>query len=115
MVVHFEKEIKTDFNCSKVFNKTIIDIWVIPYENWHLKIENYDIKNLNLTWNCTDFKNKTLKMKIEFFKPEEISPNIMQDKIFINFTKAVKLGYFESTNNQSLRKQDHQMTSNLKK
>ena len=38
-----------------------------------------------------------------------------QDKLFINLTKAVRLGYFISIEGIDLRQKDHIMTNNIKK
>ena len=84
---------KTNFNASLLLNSTIIDMWIIPFEDWHLGIEYYNISKLNFTWNCSGFANKTLNFKLNFNNPQEISPEINQDKLFINFTNAAKLGY----------------------
>ena len=65
---------KIDYNASLLFNSTIVDMWLIPFENWHLQKENFDISKLNFTWNCTSFEKKTLKFKLAFNNPLEISP-----------------------------------------
>ena len=94
---------KTDFNYTHLNNITLIQMYIIPNQDWHVEYESFNMSKLNFTWNCIGFKNKMLIFSLKFNNPLEISPKSVQDKILINLSKAVELGYIKSYEGKDLR------------
>ena len=92
----------TSFNYTMLNNRTLIDLYIQPNNDWHKRQSNYNISKLNFTWNCTYFKRKTMLVDLTFNNPTEISPNVEQDMIIIDLRKAVKQGYFQSIEGKDL-------------
>ena len=74
----------TLFNWTNL-NSSNIDIWVAPYDNWHLKEENFDMKLINTTWNITDYNTSHIDIQLLFNSAPNISPTQTWDSIVVNF------------------------------
>ena len=64
----------TDFNFTILNNKTLIEMYLNPANDWHLSKKDYNLSRLNFTWNCTSYEKKTMKFDLIFNNPIEISP-----------------------------------------
>ena len=40
---------------TELFQITSLELYVIPYMNWHLGKEGFEMKNLNFTWKMDSF------------------------------------------------------------
>ena len=49
-------------------------MWVVPFENRHLEVENFNLSMLNFTWNCSSFVGTTMIIDIVFNNVLQISP-----------------------------------------
>ena len=56
-----------------------------------------------------------LAFSLNFNNPLEISPKFEQDKIFINLTKAVEVGYIQSWQGKGLRNEDFILIKSIRK
>ena len=73
MRITFNKNMSTLSNWTNL-NSSNIDIWVAPYDNWHLKEENFDMKLINTTWNITDYNTSHIDIQLLFNSAPNISP-----------------------------------------
>jgi len=80
MSIEFNQTMNTSFNYSTLINKTNVDIYIKPAMGRE-DAKDFQIENLNLTWNVTSFKNATLQIKLYFYSTLEISPLKIQDTI----------------------------------
>ena len=32
------------------FNSSVVDMWIAPFEDWHIEDESYQEEKLNFTW-----------------------------------------------------------------
>ena len=102
-------------------NSSIITMFIEPENNWHLEEEEFDIKRLNFTFNCTRFYNSTLYglqsimvFQLYFDSPEFISPFAEQDRVFVNLTNAVKAGYLKTYLGVDLRESDFELRKKIR-
>jgi len=58
-------------------------MYMVPANDWHLEVENFDRNKLNFTWNVTHYGNGTDFMLIDLFWNDflSISPTKNQDTI----------------------------------
>ena len=65
VTVEFSRVMRVEYNSSLVLNHTIIDMWVIPHDDWHLETNDinpsFNMSTLNFTWNCTSFVKRNAK------------------------------------------------------
>ena len=113
--VVFSRAMKTNFNASLFLNSTNIDMYVLPFENWHLERDDFNMSSLNFTWNCTSFSGRTLRFKLKFNDAAEISPLLNQDVLYINLTMANELGLLSSVEGMPLRKVDTEMLGKIRR
>ena len=88
--IQFDKKM-TNYTLSNL-NKTIIDIWVEPYNDWHLDNDDenpFNMTKLNFTWEAQKFEqdNTYLYIKLKFISPAYISPKRKYDKLVIDFKR----------------------------
>ena len=63
--IEFNSSMLTEGLDLKHINSTVLDIYVAPALNRHLK-DNFDIKKLNLTWEAVSFMDKILMIQVNF-------------------------------------------------
>jgi hypothetical protein len=78
-----------------------MNLTIIPDANWPEDLPDYSPDMLKFKWYVTSFANaednKGLMMiKLDFNSPGSISPNLAQDSIHVNMTKAVNQGLITS-------------------
>ena len=66
-------------------------MYVVPFENWHIYQDGFDLTNLNFTWQMESFDGDKLTLKLHFANPSQISPGDSFDELAIHFE-----GYFAS-------------------
>ena len=95
-------------------------MYIEPFDDWHLHLEDYNISRLNFTWNCSkyeldeDGKFTTLFIDLVFNAPSDISPSIEQDYIFVNLTRAVEALYIQTLDGIQLRQEDYIMRKKVR-
>ena len=72
MFLKFNETMNTDFNHSFI-NNTKVDIYIKPSMGRDQE-DSFNMLTVNFTWNVTSFENDTLKIRLTFSKPLEISP-----------------------------------------
>ena len=77
---------------------------LLPHDNWQNEIKDFNMSNLNFTWNVTSFRKNVLKVQLNFNSPINISPQLEQDRLFINITNAMYEGHFKSLDGRQLSK-----------
>ena len=56
-------------------NVSLIDIYMKPEANWHTFDDDFEMQRINLTYNCTGFKDdRTLQFRLKFRSPPDVSP-----------------------------------------
>ena len=55
-----------DFNYSQLISNETLDIYLDPKGNWQDDIDNFNMSNLNFTWNVTKYENRTLTIQLKF-------------------------------------------------
>ena len=90
------------------FNTSLIDMYLEPEANWHGGDDDFEMQKINLTYNCTGFKDdKTLQFRLHFSSPPDVSPMTEQDTLVVDLTQAVKHGYMASNKGVDIRREDH--------
>lgn len=78
----------SDYNLSLInSNNTLIYVDVKPLR---LFDESFDARDLNLTWNVTEFINDTMKIQLNFDYPLRVSPLIVPDDLVVFFNTSYK-------------------------
>jgi hypothetical protein len=72
-VLKFSKPMHTSGIELNEINSTVLDVYIEPFIMYHLEYEDWNMTKLNFTWHAKEFKNDTLKLKIDFFEPHWIS------------------------------------------
>jgi hypothetical protein len=57
--VHFNEEMSTEFNLTWI-NKTTVDMYIEPYDEWTIDNALYREPDLNFTWTVISFEGKEL-------------------------------------------------------
>ena len=57
--VHFNEEMSTEFNLTWI-NKTTVDMYIEPFDEWTLDNALYREPDLNFTWTVISFEGKEL-------------------------------------------------------
>ncbi len=70
----FNVNITTDFVNITEMNTTFIDMYIEPYNSWQNDNDDFNMSNLNFTWNVTYYHGRELFIQCEFFNPPYISP-----------------------------------------
>ena len=63
MTIRFDKRV-VNFTLSDM-NRTNVDIWVAPYDDWHLLEEGYQLKKLNFTWEAIRFEKNNTNLLVQ--------------------------------------------------
>jgi hypothetical protein len=80
--VRFSREMSTEFFNISWINSTVADLYIIPSNNWHLYIDDFEVyPKLNATWVIDSYKGDLLILNITFLNPEQISPMTEQDTL----------------------------------
>ena len=74
--------------------------------------EELSLDDLNLTWTCTNFTNRTLIIAIAFLRPSAISPKERSDTLIIDFPGHFM--FLETATNKIMR-EGYRMQKNLPK
>ena len=78
-----------------IFNQSSVPISVAPALKRH-EAESFRQPQVALNWTLKSFVRDTMLIQLKFHSPYEISPLIVQDKVFVNLTKVASQLY--STN-----------------
>jgi hypothetical protein len=78
---------------TELFTNSSLKMYVVPFENWHIYQDGFDLANLNFTWTMVSFEGDILTLKMNFTNPSQISPGDSFDELAIHFE-----GYFASSN-----------------
>jgi len=70
---------KTDGLNLTHINDTVIDLYIVPSNDWHLEKADFNMSTLNFTWHVVNYTGDTLDIKITFNAPIDISPRKIQD------------------------------------
>jgi hypothetical protein len=93
----------TNINISWI-NQSNTAIYLQPLDKREYN-DNFNSSKLNLTWVIDSYKNDTMTLNLSFNNPFEISPNILQDHLFIYFNQSQSLitclAYGNSSNNST--------------
>jgi len=78
-----------------------MDLAIIPNGDWPQELPDYHPDMLKFKWYVTSYTNGddskgVMEIKLDFNSPGSISPNLDQDGITVNFTKAVNQGLITS-------------------
>ena len=72
----------------------------MPNGDWPQELPDYHPDMLKFKWYVTSYTNEddkgVMEIKLDFNSPGSISPNLDQDGITVNFTKAVNQGLITS-------------------
>jgi hypothetical protein len=61
----------TDFFNISWINSTNADLYIVPSNNWHLDIDDFEVyPNLNATWVVDSYKKDLLIINVTFLNPE---------------------------------------------
>ena len=71
--VTFNYDMLTNFNLSQL-NSSIIDIYMVPANQRHLEEQNFNMSQLNFTWEVESFEIRTMVIKLNFSCSMCISP-----------------------------------------
>jgi hypothetical protein len=84
MDLFFNTEMNTNVNISHFSDypgerrlrevKELIHMHLLPHDNWQNEIKDFNMSNLNFTWNVTSFRKNVLKVQLNFNSPINISP-----------------------------------------
>ena len=77
--IKFSTNMRTENLNLTHINSTIVDAYIRPHDDWHLREENFNLSTLNFTWNVTSYQNDTMWLQIVFNNPLQISPLGKQD------------------------------------
>ena len=94
---------------SAYVNRTYIDIFITPFENFENEVE----RNVNLTWNVTSFADKRMLVQLNFSNPLMISNGMRYDSINVHVINFADI--FVSSNGLMLSYESKNMTSKIKK
>lgn len=108
MNIQFSRNMNTT-KIMKKLNTTYVDIFITPYETG----EDYQARNLNLTWNITSFENQTLLVQLDFENPIMISSSMRYDNI--TFDVINKTDIFISNDGLKLDDESKNLTLKIKK
>ena len=82
MTIEFSEDMKTNMT---LINSTFIDIFINPYDlDEYKELAKEKPTHLNMTWNATQFLNRTLSVKITFNDTLYVSKGIKYDNISFN-------------------------------
>ena len=105
LTVEFNHEMLTSgFNLTEL-NEEVLDLYVKPAKDYHLEDFNFNLSQLNLTWQADSYGGKTLKLNISFFDPISISPLPEQDMLILHVRQPAP--YFLSKETMGLLSEDH--------
>ena len=86
----------TEFVNITHMNSSFIDMYIEPYRRWNEGIDDFNLTNLNFTWDVTSYHGRKLYIKCNFFSPPSISP----ESVFDNMVFHIKdrRNFFKSLN-----------------
>jgi hypothetical protein len=92
MVILFSEQLNATMMEASSVNTTALQIYLVPYEDWHLQQGNFSTEQLNLTWACTAVTNTTshpsvtqMDIQIDFNSPLYVSPKRKKDQLVVRF------------------------------
>jgi hypothetical protein len=71
----------TDMLNLSWINSTILDLYIVPSNDWHMGYENFNLSLLNLTWSVVSFNSTLITFDLVFVSPPSISPLKDFDKL----------------------------------
>ena len=74
--IQFSKEMDNIGVELSHINESLLDIYIVPYDNYTDDIDDFNMSKLNLTWEAMEFYQDYLRIKIKF----ESAPWISQNK-----------------------------------
>ena len=77
----FNVNITTEFVNITEMNTTYIDMYIEPYTNWHIGVDDFNMTKLNFTWNVTYYHGRKLYIQCNFTSPPTISPKHVYDNM----------------------------------
>lgn len=84
-IIKFNSSMNTEHLNLTDLDSTVIDLYIVPYNNWHLDEDNFKVyPSLNFTWIIHSFKDKYLKLNLTFYEPIQISPREVQDMMIFH-------------------------------
>jgi hypothetical protein len=99
VVIRFSSPMKTNVNLTDLAE--VIEMYIVPFNDWTSHTQNFDMAHLNFTFNITEFKQDYMHIKLNFTDPYAISPLEQQDRLvwhvvdrkdfFISATELVEL------------------------
>ena len=86
VVITFNNDIHIlpNFTNSSYFNQSVIRFRVLVDRGFREELKPGD---LNLTWECKNFTNRSIGLVITYLRPSVISPNGRQDELLVDFPK----------------------------
>ena len=97
MIIKFNESINWNYS-NQFLNETYIDIFIDPFVGEYDQYETP--RNLNFTWQVTQFKNNILALSLNFSKPLDVSMNFIYDQIVVSIVNQTQI--FKSEENKEL-------------
>jgi len=91
MTIKFNDTMFTSMNHA-IFNESSVPISVVPALKRD-EAESFRQPQVALNWTLKSFVRDTMLIQLKFHSPYQISPLIVQDKVFVNFTKVASQLY----------------------
>lgn len=57
-----------------LINSTLIDMYIQPFEDWHLYEDGFNISLFNFTWKVISLEDDLMEIQLNFNHPNAISP-----------------------------------------
>ena len=89
------------------YNSTILDLYIKPAQNRDsLEVdENFNVSQVNFTWEAISFLDDMLYIKLNFTSPSEISPLLVQDDLVWNLKGKYEHLFISAPLNTPLEKE----------
>jgi hypothetical protein len=59
--------------------KNILDIYVVPNDQWNQFTNGFEMKQINFTWQATNLTERELTLKLDFNNASYLSPEVIRD------------------------------------
>lgn len=71
-------------------DNSFLSVYLTPANNWDIWTDQ-KVETLNFTWEVREFSKSRMRIKINFFDPLAVSPNLRYDMLTIYLDDMLKM------------------------
>lgn len=83
-MISFNRPMKTNEVNLTHINSTVLDIYLVPHNNWYDEYDHVKISKFNLTWKAIQFYGNNLILQLDFKDPLFVSRMQVRDMLVIH-------------------------------